>query len=316
MIDTPLVKSYCNHVALEKGLDPAGSAGYFQDAVIMELPFPWKRDYAAMGLPQEMMKLLELWMQRYRETGVYGHRPLLIAPDSDYSQAGYRRVMFYTRPSGAFAAFAKTEYLVPEAEMGALVWAWYEAPENLPHYETYLQDNQQRDILICTHGSVDAACAKFGYPLFKHLRDNCTSDSVRVWRVSHFGGHVFAPTLMDMPKADYWAYVETAQGEQIIERRGDIHQLYQHYRGWAGFEMGFVQAAERECLMREGWAWQQIPKTVCILRQDEADTPQWVEVAINDYRLRAELLPSIELIHTSNQADTYAYPQYQTTFLE
>jgi hypothetical protein len=311
-----MIKAFCNHVAIEKGLDPAGSAGYFQDAIVMEMPFPWKRDYASMALPAEMMKLLELWMQRYRETGVYGHRPLLIAPDEDYSKEGYRRVIFYTRPQAPFAEFTQTEYLVPEAEMGALIWAWYEAPETLSKYESCRQDTKARDILVCTHGAVEAACAKFGYPLYKHLRENYTNENLRVWRVSHFGGHVFAPTLMDMPKGDYWAYVEIEQGEQILRREGAIHQLYKHYRGWAGLEAGFLQAAERECLMLEGWAWQQTPKTGRILAQEESENPQWAELEINGYRFRVEQTNSIELIHTSNQDKTYTYPQYTAKLLE
>jgi hypothetical protein len=37
-------KSYCNLTALAQGLDPAGSAGHFDDAVLIETPLPWKRD--------------------------------------------------------------------------------------------------------------------------------------------------------------------------------------------------------------------------------------------------------------------------------
>lgn len=311
-----MMKNYCNHVALKKGLDPGGSAGNFLDAVLLEMPFPWKRNYDEMGLPSEMMDLLNLWMQRYRENGVYGHRPLLIAPDEEYSVAGHRRVIFYKRPDGAFAEFETSEYLLPEEKMGALVWAWYEAPELLSDYEAYRQHETKRDILICTHGSVDAACAKFGYPLYKHLRETCAIDDIRVWRVSHFGGHVFAPTLMEMPKGDYWAYVEAEQGEQIIRRDGDIRQLYGHYRGWAGLEAGFLQAAEREILMLEGWDWQTVPKSGLILAQDESEKPLWAELRINDYHFRVEALDPIELIHTSNQTATYPYPQYRATRIE
>ncbi len=210
-------KCFCNVLAMEKGIDPVGSAGNFEDAVIFEQPLPWKYSYADTGLPQEMLDLLALWMQRYQEPGVYGHRPLLLAPDSDYSKDGFRRVMFYTKPAGLFAEFSKTEYLVPVDKMGALIWAWYEAPEKLPQYDGYRQaeNDTKRDILVCTHGTVDVACAKFGYPLYKHLRENA-DDTVRIWRVSHFGGHLYAPTLMDMPKGDYWAYVDNSIGEQIV----------------------------------------------------------------------------------------------------
>src|SRR5690606_5380438 len=107
---------------------------------------------------------------------------------------GMRRVLFYTRPPGLMARFDKVEYLVPQAEMGALAWAWYEDRPALPRFEQYRvpEADHIRDVLVCTHGTIDAACAKFGFPLYRHLRDHYSSADLRVWRVSHFGGHVFA----------------------------------------------------------------------------------------------------------------------------
>ena len=75
---------------------------------------------------------------------------------------------------------------------------------------------------FCTHGTVDVACARFGYPLYRYLRDGFGGEEggVRVWRASHFGGHVFAPTLIDLPSGLYWAYVTPAQARPLIERSG------------------------------------------------------------------------------------------------
>lgn len=89
--------------------------------------------------------------------------------------------------------------------MGTLAWALYEAREQLPTFERYRvpDADKVRDILVGTHGTIDVACAKFGYPLYRHLRDTYADEGLRVWRVSHFGGHVFAPTLMDMPTGHY-----------------------------------------------------------------------------------------------------------------
>ena len=36
-------KTYCNVLAIQRGLDPVGSAGHFEDAVIIEIPLPWKK---------------------------------------------------------------------------------------------------------------------------------------------------------------------------------------------------------------------------------------------------------------------------------
>lgn len=319
-------KCFCNVVAMEKGIDPVGSAGNFQDAVIIEQPLPWKYSYAEMGLPQEMMDLLELWMQRYRETGVYGHRPLLIAPDPEYSETGFRRVIFYSRAEGLFAEFDKVEYLVPDEQAGQLILAWYEAPEKLAQYDAYRQLETQaiRDILICTHGAVDVACAKFGYPLYKALRDTA-ADDVRIWRVSHFGGHLYAPTLMDMPKGDYWAYVDHTIGAQIVQRDGNLQDLQGYYRGWAGLEMGFMQAMERACLMQEGWIWQSYPKEGEIVAKDEGDEAQWADVRIRyitpdnmscTYRAHVRIEQVIMSNPSSNDEREYPYPQFVVENLE
>ena len=186
----PFEKCYCNVLAMEKGLDPVGSAGSFDDAVIMEVPLPWKINmYQEAGaLPQEIINLLGLWLQHYHEGRGYPHRPLLVAPDESYSQPGMRRVMHYTRTA---VRYEKREYLVPDALFGPLVWALFEAPDDLPRFERYRDTVTTRDLLVCTHGTVDAACAKFGYPLYSNLRNNHANQNLRVWRVSHFGGHVF-----------------------------------------------------------------------------------------------------------------------------
>lgn len=324
------VKAYCNRLAIDKGLDPAGYAGSFDDAILIETPLPWKKDIyqQADPLPQEALNLMALWLQHYQATGAYRHRPLLIAPDDDYSREGYRRVMFYTRQTGAIAQFDKVEYSVPVDELGALLWALFEARDNLPKFEAYRtpQADTIRDILVCTHGTVDAACAKFGYPLYKELRHKYADEHLRVWRVSHFGGHVFAPTLMDMPTGHYWAYVEEAQAQQIVTRSDDVTLMRGHYRGWAGLEAGFLQVAERELWQEHDWDWFNWLKQGEILAQDaDEEHPIWAEVRLQaitpdgthyNYTLRVEVTNHIETITSTGYENTYNYPQYTVAHKE
>lgn len=321
------VKTYCNHLAIEKGLDPGGHGGSFEKAILIEIPLPWRKDiYQEVGqLPQEAFNLMAVWLQRYYETGLYNQLSLLIAPDAEYSRAGYRRVMFYTRPEGEIATFDKVEYSVPEGDLGGLLWALFEAPDDLAQYAAYRspESDHIRDLLVCTHGTVDAACAKFGYPLYNDLRRNYASDDLRVWRVSHFGGHVFAPTLLDMPTGHFWAYVEESQGQQIVKRADEVANLRGHYRGWAGLAAGFMQAAERELWQIHGWEWLNWTKSGEVLAQDtNAEQPSWAEVRIKAtepngtqhvYELRVEVKRHIETIVTTGDEYTYKYPQYIIT---
>ena len=318
-------KQYCNCLAKARGLDPGGHAGGFRDAIVVETPLPWRFDMMqnAGPLPQEMIDLLQVWLREYREGKGYSHLPMAIAPDPEYSCPGFRRVMLYTRPEGLISAYDKVEYLVPEAEQGLLVWSLYQERDRLADYDRFLVPGHggTRDILVCTHGTVDAACAKFGYPIYKYMRDNFSSAALRVWRVTHFGGHVFAPTFIDMPASHYWAYVEREQAKQIIERRGDASALCGHYRGWAGVEGGFVQALERELWQEHGWDWFVYKKTGEMVRQDTSDDPQWASVRLR-YRTpidtvarivdsRVEISHRIETEHATALDEKIQYAQYR-----
>lgn len=315
--DTP-TKTYCNCLAQDRGLDPVGHGGYFDDCLVLEAPLPWKNDmYQTAGtLPQALIDLMALWLQDYHAGKGYPHLPLLIAPDKGYSHDGYRRVMLFTRPSGAFARFDKVEYLVPVDEVNALVWALYQDRDALSRFEAFRVPNADaiRDILVCTHGTVDAACSKFGYPLYKTLRAHHADETLRVWRVSHFGGHVFAPTLMDLPTGYFWAYVGRDQAAQIVRQDGEVAALRGHYRGWAGVSAGFQQAADCELWQRHGWRWFDFPRTAATVEQ--SDQAALVRLSYTDDRVlsaevRVELTGSIDTPHSTNDAATYPYPQYR-----
>jgi hypothetical protein len=236
--------------------------------------------------------------------------------------------MFHTRAADKIAAFDKVEYSVPEGELGGLLWALFEARDDLPRFETYRTPEADaiRDVLVCTHGTVDAACARFGYPLYKDLRDNHANENLRAWRVSHFGGHVFAPTLMDMPTGHYWAYVEGTQAREIVTRSGAVGDLRGHYRGWAGLESGFLQAAERDLWQMHGWGWFGWAKQGEIVAQDaDAEHPSWAKVRICAtaldgtryvYEMRVEVVRYVATITTTGYENTYNYPQYTITHME
>lgn len=328
---TQKCKAFCNLLALGKGLDPGGHATPFETLLLLEAPLPWGRDmYTTPGaLPQEVIELYAFYVERYRQTGFWPALYLfLIAPDEAYSQPGRRRVILFERDGDQMANFARTEYLVPEAEAGPLVWTLAEEPEGAGRFDAWktadIPTNPTRDILVCTHGSVDAACAKFGFPLYRYMRRTHAADNLRVWRVSHFGGHVFAPTLMEMPSGHFWAYVGEAQADQIVQRNGLPADLRGHYRGWAGLANGFLQAAERELWLREGWRWFDWPRRGEVLAEGGAGASSWADVCFvvekngrqHHYKARVEMQGSIDTIHTTNNEETLSYPQYRVCWIE
>lgn len=320
---------FCNTLALEKGLDPAGYARTFDIAIALEIPLPWTHDILQDSdlVPLELVRLVN-GNPAIPDSAGLRIRPIFLAPDADYSVPNYRRVIVYTRPSGAFAGFDRMDYLVPRTAAGALIAALYEKPETLSQFDTYRADSTvTRDIMICTHGAKDAACGKFGYPLYQLLRATATSANVRIWRVNHLGGHVFAPTLVDMPKGDYWGFVNETTARLILDRAGDIRALGKHYRGWAGLPEGFLQAGERDILMREGWRWQQMCKQgVELARDTTGENPRWADIRIDYYSPDGSIHGAYEVhvivkehlmtIPSTGKTTVKAYPQYAVTSLK
>ena len=166
---------FCSEVSRSQGEDPIGSAEPSDHWLISELPLPWPRrmfvEDPRLNPVFEMIK-----------TAVIDHgvkiKPLAIAPDPEYSISGRVRVLYYRRPGDLFAQFEKSEYLLPEAEAIQLsldlIKQLIGQPHNLSRFDPYLQDPVlTRDILVCTHGEIDAACARFGKPLYEAASGFC-----------------------------------------------------------------------------------------------------------------------------------------------
>ncbi|MEM0981450.1 MAG: sucrase ferredoxin [Cyanobacteria bacterium P01_H01_bin.58] len=246
---------FCSQVSKANGEDPIGTAGTADHWLVMELPQPWTEQM--FHEDPRITPLIELFKQLFMKHGVM-MRPVLIVPDSEYSRSGETRIIYYHRPQKQFAQFEKQEFIVPEADFPRLATAimknLMKQPNELEAFQSYRQDTSHiRELLICTHGNVDVACSRFGYPIYKKLREEYTTD-IRVWRCSHFGGHQFAPTLIDLPEGRYWGHLEPEMLDLLVYRNGAVTGLRSHYRGWAGLSK-FEQVAEREIWMQEGWNW-------------------------------------------------------------
>jgi hypothetical protein len=261
---------FCSVVSKINGEDPIGSAGTHDHWLIIELPQPWSAELLEEPTIKPLIKLVQSLILHQVKL-----RPILIAPDSEYSQPGYTRVLYYRRPSLSFANFEKQEFLVLESDTIRLAITLLQhignQPNELEVFQADRVDSQSiRELLICTHGNVDVACSRFGYPLYKVLRHKYADHvkDMRVWRCSHFGGHQFAPTLIDLPTGQYWGRLEPHLLDELIHRTGDISQLRSCYRGWAGLTK-FEQIAEREIWMQEGWKWLDYNKSGCTIAIDQ-----------------------------------------------
>ena len=130
-------------------------------------------------------------------------------------------------------------------------------PERLDDFAAYRQvqpPSGTRDLFVCVHGGVDPCCATYGFPIYNHLRRTHANEQLRIWRCSHFNGHHFAPTLIDLPTGHWWGQLTLDDIAPLAERTQPFAQLSQRYRGWCGYGP-LAQVADRAVLEQVGWAW-------------------------------------------------------------
>ncbi|MEH2405952.1 sucrase ferredoxin [Nostoc sp.] len=275
---------FCCVVSKANGEDPIGSAPTYEHCIAIEMQLPWtEKRWQENPVLQSAMTLIQ---KLIFEHGI-NIKGQLLAPDSEYSRPDYTRILYYRRPTKLFAKFEKHEFIVPDSEVGSFVMALLEtllqSPTVMPDWEQYRQQsNHIRELMVCTDGNVDVACARFGYPIYRNLRSEyavASNGQLRVWRCSHFGGHQFAPTVIDLPYGHYWGHLQPEILELLVWRNSSVTGLYPFYRGWAGLSK-FEQIAEREIWMQEGWEWLNYHKVGQVIAMDETDE-EWAEVRIN-----------------------------------
>ncbi|MBH8554268.1 sucrase ferredoxin [Nostocaceae cyanobacterium CENA357] len=271
---------FCSVISQNNGEDPIGSAGTPEYYLIIEAAPPWPVEMWLKPQPmsQQVLDALSyVWAQGIKI------RQLAIAPDRQYSIPGYKHVFHYRRPAGLFAEYEKQEFIVPDSEIGALALALTKEPEKLSDFANYRQDSHNiRELLVCTHGNLDVACSRFGYPIYQKLRSEYatnTDSNLRVWRCSHIGGHQFAPTLIDLPIGHYWGHLRPEILNLLVRRNGSVKELYPYYRGWGGLDK-FAQIVEREIWMQEGWSWLEYQKSGQVLAYDQVNQ-EWADVRID-----------------------------------
>ena len=318
--ETEAESRLCCVVSKANGEDPAGSATPFDRCLMVEVEAPWEGDVTDSRLfPEGLREVV---------AGARG-RGLLdkftaIMPDPEYSREGHTRFLHFRKPPGPFARYEKDDFLVPDADLVVAVEALFAGQEGLARFERYRQETSRvREIMVCTHGSRDACCGKFGFPFYYTLRQEYAApETLRVWRSSHVGGHRFAPTLMDLPEGRYWGRLEPEAVENFVLRGGSASDLARFYRGWAGLGTKFEQIAEREILAREGWAWTERPKTGRVLRKDDGRVEVRIEYEAPDgslpgaYEATVQPTGSVPTLESSGTAPLSEVELYGVTRLK
>jgi hypothetical protein len=240
---------FCSDYSRQAGEDIIGSATNYQTYILVECPPPWTSEaFNSKWVPENLRILIEEVKRAKLPI-----RFLLIANDLSH-KVNQTTLLIYQKKEGLSNGYHKQEFILQNIEqVAAVVQKWLWGIGSNSEVET----TATRDILVCTHGSHDKCCARYGNPFYFHATatiSNLDLDNVRIWRSSHFGGHRFAPTLIDMPEGRYYGAVDGDSFTSILTRTGDIQCLQKVYRGW-GILPAALQILERELILSQGWDW-------------------------------------------------------------
>ncbi len=251
---------FCSEVAAHNGEDPAGNAAAVDGWLLFELPPRMWPDGSANADPARAFarRLQALRKAELAAAGPRLARVLFIAGDPRAKPGSTIRLLHFTRPAEFFSEYHKREFHIPtdalSEELAENIWTHRDAP---PAPVTEVAPEPGRDILICTDGTIDSACGRFGGRLYREFGDH---PGVRVWRTNHIGKHRIETTMIDLPHATCRAYMDVPRQPQVRAQSGDVRNLRNNFRGWSGLNE-LEQIADREIWQREGWDWLNTPRT-------------------------------------------------------
>lgn len=277
-----IAERLCAARAVRADEDPIGVGGNVLRMLAVEMPPPWGDSFYDADpdgtVQQRLWAIREAHFERLRALGEQAFAtpfPALyaIAPDREWSSPDLRRVLLITRPVGPFASFDIAEYVFPveSSRIVDLAHACFEAPDTIAALDEFrVPHGGQREFFVCTHGQVDICCAKYGVPLYRQAR---ATPGVRAWRMSHFGGHRYAPTAWEFPAGYKWAFLDQEPTQRVLARDGAAADLRMHVRGWSGVSSK-VQLLDRVGLERFGWDWLDFRRQGEVLEEDD-EAQRW-----------------------------------------
>ncbi len=243
-------KFFCADAAKCAQEDIIGTASNYKTYVLIECCLPWESEaFNSKEVPQNLRNLVE-------EVNLSHQNIRFLLINSDQRKCvNKRKVLIYdNKHEELFGGYEKHEFNADSIDKVAEIVKSYLAGE-VPDCE--IENNQSRDILVCTHGSHDMCCARYGNPFYAQaaaLVSELELDDVRIWRSSHFGGHRMAPTAIDLSDGRYYGNLDRTSLQSILTRTGDIECLNKVYRGW-GILPNPMQVLERKLIMLYGWDW-------------------------------------------------------------
>jgi hypothetical protein len=309
---------FCAESSRKAGEDAIANALDYDLYILVECPTPWKSDeFESRFVPKNLRDLVKEVEEQY-------DKKFLLIYNDKFKQDKYTRVIIFSKKEGFLTGYNKQEFHLSNIEQVAPLIRKYLIGDRLNILPI---ENTTRDILICTHGSHDKCCAKYGDPFYRQalkivselsLQSSKIQNPIRIWRSSHFGGHRFAPTAIDFPEGRYYGRLDRQSFTSILTKTGNIQDLKNIYRGW-GILPPPIQVLERELMFMYGWDWFSYKVFGRSVEQNTDESFNRVELSFEKpnnqrYCYRAEIVADKKnILYLKGSCDSiegYYFPQY------
>ncbi|MGF1495010.1 MAG: sucrase ferredoxin [Microcoleaceae cyanobacterium] len=246
---------FCSEACRQADEDIVGSATHYSTYVLIECPMPWAYDaFDSPKIPARLKSLIQA--VKLAKLSV---RFLLITQNQRRNLDRLKLIVYEQVQEKFSDGYRGFETEVEDLEQAAKVAEqhFFKAIRVEDYPLQTLQPSTSRDILVCTHGSHDKCCAKYGNPFYNQATDMANElkmSEVRVWKSSHFGGHRFAPTAIHFPDGRYYGLLDATSFQSILTQTGEMQHLQRVYRGWSILPIE-VQVLERKLMRHHGWHW-------------------------------------------------------------
>lgn len=275
----------CSAHAAGIGTDPGGTSIAADAVALVEAPLPWPKPVFANGLLEGFRPMTDLQVGPTRVLATVppdtADRDNTVPPDERAQRSTIPVALHWRVGAGTQSAYFEADG--PDGLRGLFAHLADQSPADpVPQgagFASVGYAENERAVLICTQGSHDVCCGSEGTRLaadfeavLRTYRDAdvnepytgapTASGRVAVYRVSHTGGHRFAPTAMTLPDGRMWAGIEAGEIATILDRTADTAAMASRCRGWWGAPTGPAQVAERAVFTRVGWPLEDMARQV------------------------------------------------------
>jgi len=257
-------------------LDPGGTAFWADEIIVADVPLPWPK-------PVWQKPGYEHVPGQVAQAGLHGRRVRVLAAVPEGNDPSVSEVSVHRRLPGE-AEFVTTSHSIDGNHVGGLVGSLLvSGPDASPSTEVG-QPTAGGELLVCTQGSHDICCGTRGTTFAAAIRS--AEPSLTVRRVSHTGGHRFAPTALSLPDGRMWGLLDADIMLGILHRTISPSAAAPYCRGFTGAAPGPAQMAERAVMaMVDDWSYESECRTVEIEHADESYSRCLVTAAESSWRV-------------------------------